>query len=464
MKKFHAAFFAFAVAANSVSAVERNFFVPYDEFSELPTRYGAEYYDVVIDNKPVYELTFEEWFNAPHASTGLFGLRKPLEENGIIPVITYLGNFAANPVGGDARGAAISSNVNLGYGADLAKLLRTDALDGFSLENTWVWRFGRSISTDRIHNAFNVQQNWGGETMHLQSLALVYKFGSSDGAWRAFVKAGRIAAGDNFMTKPIYWLYQNNAFDGNPVGAYKQTKLSAYPGSTWGAMGQVNFANGVYFKAGVYQINTDKQDSSQGFDWSFSGRGVNADFEVGWDINHDSSGRSPGNISAGFISDWYNAPYNRGGYSNYNCSAYVQADYMIVNLGQVKNDELYYIHRAENSWRDLRGIVLWGAFQFNPQEGLAEMPYFFNGGFLFNAPFASRADDVFCVGFAYGKYSSSYGNSYQRGSYEMVVEANYKIQINRFMFVQPNVQWVINTNGGEYPDALVLGMQFGFAL
>ena len=42
-------------------------------------------------------------------------------------------------------------------------------------------------------------------------------------------KIGRFAAGDNFMSKPIYWLYQNNAFDGNPVGAFKQTRLSAYP-------------------------------------------------------------------------------------------------------------------------------------------------------------------------------------------------------------------------------------------
>ena len=38
---------------------------------------------------------------------------------------------------------------------------------------------------------------------------------------------------------------------------------------------------------------------------------------------------------------------------------------------------------------------------------------------------------------------------------------NYKYQINRFAFIQPNVQFVLNPSGGKYSDALVLGMQYG---
>ena len=116
-------------------------------------------------------------------------------------------------------------------------------------------------------------------------------------------KIGRIAAGDNFMTKPLYWLYQNNAFDGNPVGAFKQTRLPAFPGSAWGAMAQVTDSQGLYLKAGVYQINTEKQDSlnMHGLDWSFRGDGVNTNYEIGWDINHDGRRRSGGNIAEGVV-------------------------------------------------------------------------------------------------------------------------------------------------------------------
>ena len=75
----------------------------------------------------------------------------------------------------------------------------------------------------------------------------------------------------------------------------------------------------------------------------------------------------------------------------------------------------------------------------------------------------SRADDVLCFGAAYGKYSSDLRDK-ERGSYEIALELNYKFQINRFSFLQPNIQYIINTKGGEYPNALVLGMQFGLNL
>ena len=136
---------------------------------------------------------------------------------------------------------------------------------------------------------------------------------------------------------------------------------------------------------------------------------------------------------------------------------------MIYNMGYVKEDQPYYIVRDSDKWRDLRGLILWGAFQFDPYEYLADMPIFVNGGLLFNAPFKSRADDVICFGVAYGKFSNRYSD-FRKDSYEMVFEVNYKYQINRFSFIQPNMQFILHTNGGEYPSALVLGIQYGINL
>ena len=136
---------------------------------------------------------------------------------------------------------------------------------------------------------------------------------------------------------------------------------------------------------------------------------------------------------------------------------------MIYNMGYVKEREPYYIVRDKDKWRDLRGIILWGAFQYDPYENLADMPIFVNGGLLFNAPFKSRADDVLCFGVAYGRFSDKYSD-YRKDSYETVFEVNYKFQINRFSFIQPNVQYILNPNGGEISNALVLGIQFGFNL
>ncbi len=47
-------------------------------------------------------------------------------------------------------------------------------------------------------------------------------------------------------------------------------------------------------------------------------------------------------------------------------------------------------------------------------------------------------------------------------TYELVFEWNYKIQITKFAFVQPDIQWVIKPGGtGNIPNTLVLGRRGG---
>ncbi len=462
--------FLFALSALPLFAIQRNYFKhpTYDVDSEMPLPYTAMYNDYYDDVDAPECHFFEEWFSKSGAFPFFFDERAKLESSGVVPVFTYIGNFAGNPTGGRARGTGISNSFNLGVGLDIGKLSGKKALNGLSLGNTWAWRSGDSITPKYLGNTFSVQQNYGSQTINFQSLFLMYEKPIFDDEYILRLKLGRFAAGDNFMTKPIYWLYMSNSVDGNPVGMFYQTKLSAYPSGVWGAYLNLEQKDGAYIKAGVYQINDPSQDanSRHGLDWSFEKSiGVNANFEIGWDINHDDSGKSPANVSVGIISDWYNAPHNDdpNKYSYFNCSLYFQADYMVWNMGMPKREKASYITRdTSNAYRDLRGIIAWAAVQYDPNENLAYMPFFACGGLLFNAPFKSRADDVLCFAVAYGKYSDKL-LAPEKGSYEMVLELNYKIQLNKFLFLQPDIQYIINTKGGAYPDALVLGAQFGVA-
>ncbi len=467
MKKF---LFCTIVIFFSLEAfcVKRNYFLDstFDEFTEVPITYGAAYKDEIGTREYPWDLTFKEWFESPYVMPMR---RYILEERGIIPTVTYLGNFAANPVGGRSQGATMASNVNIDLGIDFGKLFQMKELEGFYFGNAWSWRFGDNLSRDRIGNNFTVQQVYGDAVMRCQSVYLSYYKTLYDD-WSFLVKVGRFAAGDNFLTSPIYWLYQNNAFDGNPVGIFKQQRWSAYPAATWAAFVRVDYKDGQYFKAGVYKINTPAQDSphEHGLDWSMSGDGVNANFELGWNFNHDNSGRSPASVSIGIAAVWYDVPYlSSDKTTDFSSTFYLQADCMVWNLGSPKKDmpKGSFIQREKDSYRDLRGLILWGAVLFNPNEETAEMPLFINGGVLFNAPFVSRADDVVCFGVAYGKFSDKLAtNDFRKDSYELALEINYKFQVNRFFFIQPNIQYVIHTNGGQYPDALVLGLQFGLNL
>ncbi|MBO5255662.1 MAG: carbohydrate porin [Opitutales bacterium] len=467
MRKCVLGFLVLVLSAN-VFAERRNYFIEptFNETTGEPFSLGEEYKNKIGTRTYPWDLTFQEWFDSPY----FMPMRRYiLEERGIIPTVTYLGNFAANPTGGRSHGAAVASNVNIDLAIDFGKLTNMKLLEGLTFGNAWSWRFGDNLSRDRINNNFTVQQVYGDAVMRCQAMYFGYHKNLNDD-WNIHLKLGRFAAADNFMSKPIYWLYQNNAFDGNPVGVFKQQKWSAYPTATWAAFARINYVDGQYFKAGVYKINTQEQDNphKHGLDWSFEGDGINANFELGWDINHDDSGKSPANISIGIAADWYNVPYlSQNKTTDFSYSVYLQADYMVWNLGNPKkeSDRGSYIPRSNDSYRDLRGLILWGVVQFNPNSNTAEMPLFLNGGILFNAPFKERADDVVCFGVAYGKFSDNLPQSdYRRDSYEMILELNYKFQVNRFFFIQPNIQYVINTNGGEYPNAFVLGLQFGLNL
>jgi porin len=81
--------------------------------------------------------------------------------------------------------------------------------------------------------------------------------------------------------------------------------------------------------------------------------------------------------------------------------------------------------------------------------------------------FPSRDQDAAVFGLAYGQFSNDYSNAgaAYRGnpaSYEMALEWGYRVQLNRFFYVQPDLQYIIRPGGtGNIPDAFVLGAQIG---
>ena len=400
-----------------------------------------------------------EWWHGEYATGDWFGLRTTLADHGITPSLGYSGNFAANPVGGHSQGAAHSASFHLAYAIDFAKLFKNDALNGLTLGNTWVWRFGDSLTHERLGNAFTVQQNYGNQTIRMQSLFLQYYTDVSWGQLR--FKAGRFAAGDEFMTHYYNWLYQNNAIDGNPVGVFYQTRWSAYPAGAWAALLETRTHDGKYVRAGVYQLNTDAQDSEKrhGLDWSFRGLGVNLNVEAGWDINHDDSGKAPSSFSFGLVSDWYNAPRldDPDATRRYNCTLYAQGDCMLYNQGLPTNFDSR--KNSDDAYKYLRGLSLWGVVQYAPREDLAKMPLFLNGGLFYRGLLPQRESDLLCFGLAYGHFSRKLTDD-RRNRFETMLELNYKYQLTRFASIQPNVQYIIKPSGGQAPNALVLGVQY----
>ena len=111
-------------ALNNLQAAPKEYFaLPlFDKDTGAPIEMVPKYYDSIIKDKKYHHLTLDEWFNAPHATANVYGLRRYAERGGIVPSVAYVGNFAANTCGGMSRGADNSSSVNLGLGVNLKEL------------------------------------------------------------------------------------------------------------------------------------------------------------------------------------------------------------------------------------------------------------------------------------------------------------------------------------------------------
>jgi porin len=114
-----------------------------------------------------------------------------------------------------------------------------------------------------------------------------------------------------------------------------------------------------------------------------------------------------------------------------------------------------------------QGLILWTAFVLSPQQNIAKLPFQWNSGIVYQGLLPGRDNDSAIFGLAYGNFSADYGQAglaYDGDpvSYEMALEWGYRIQLNRFFYVQPDVQYIIQPGGtGSIPNALVLGMQIG---
>ena len=114
-----------------------------------------------------------------------------------------------------------------------------------------------------------------------------------------------------------------------------------------------------------------------------------------------------------------------------------------------------------------KGLVLWSIFVLSPQENISLIPLQINSGAIYTGLIPSRPDDNAIFGLVYGTFSTSYAGVQEekkKGNpdYELVYEFGYRINMTKFMYVQPDIQWIINPYGlGSTPNALVLGAQIG---
>ena len=450
-------------------ATELKFDIPYQipGLDFISQRFWTPYQPTQL-GRPI---TTKTWFQSRFATMNWWGLRDALSKDGLDISLNYTSDLAGNVTGGMSRGFTYCDNLTLDLEFQSGPLF---GYQGGTLSVIMLNRDGNSLSAQNIGNQFTVQQVYGGSTAIFYGLAYNQRFCDD----KISFKFGRMTAGDDFASSPLYWLYMNNGIDGSPKSLKINGKFSSYPWAVWGARLRALVTPENEAMLGIYQVTPQTSlPYMHGFNWTMNpGDGVMVLGQFGWapeffkPINPSApavqgDGKAVAPIADNLTPRGLPGHYWMGGY--YSTWTYPQCG---TSQGQPGAYGLYWhfdqmLYRM-NPCKDT-GLTAWSAFALCPQQNTAKVPFQFNGGLVYPGLIPCRPRDVSIVGVAYGNFSSNYAlaNQSSLGGYatfELVYELGYRINMTRFAYVQPDLQWVINPGGsGSIPNALVLGAQIG---
>jgi porin len=427
-----------------------------------------------VDAPPASEnITADKYFVDLHDNTPppgpdyMFGdwngaRTKIADEQGVTFASSFVFDVLGNVTGGNEQGARFDSSMGWDINFDLEKLAK---LVGTQIHISGLWRQGQNLSKACIGNSLVASSIYGHEQFRFYGLWLEQDLFDK----HLNIRIGRIAAGDDFASSPLYWTYVSNGIDGNPITIPINSFYSCYPTAVWGARAKVRLPHDIWLMSGAYLSDPAVQDDKYyglNFNMRFS-KGVFLAEEIAWKPNQDPGSKGmPGAYKAGF---YYDSAVFRSVFSDVN-----GASYAITGLAQKKAIGNYgtYFHASQMIYREKgpgsdEGLTALAVAVLNPSN-TNQFSAYFMGGLIYEGLIPGRDDDVTAVQFQYAKWGDDWrANRRDSGSpvpsYESVVEFTHKINITKWMYVQPDLQYIINPGGGNnIKDALVIGSRFGF--
>ena len=416
---------------------------------------------------PVNERTFQEGtviLPAPHLLGDWLGRLPAWQESGFKPTLSWVSDFAGNPVGGREQGFTECENLGLDLMFDLEKCQGIcDTYFHVSMSQ----RSGTSLTNDYIGNVFSTQEVFGGETFKLVDVEVQRYF--CDRA--VDVKLGRIAAGDDFLVSPFFWAFVSGGIDG-PPGIYREAPgMTGYPNATWGTRIKARPSDRMYVMFGLYNGDPGiRSNEFHGCNFSMNGP-LFAIAEVGYQCNgHADDEGKLGNYKLGGY-------YNGGPFNTFSPSQFAAAAGGTPS-NTVNGNWGYYALFDQVIFQpfgkaDPHAAGIFASVVVASDQSINDMPFSCTGGVLVRGMIPERPTDSIGFGVVYGKFSPDLQAAQQLAQdvdpavkvqeYELVLEWDYRMRLrDGAMFFQPDVQYIVNPGGAhQYDNALQVGAQAG---
>ena len=385
----------------------------------------------------------DDWFSGRYLTGDWGGQRQALEDKGFDFFGYYNAIIASNVSGGRHSGKDAAGDLYAGVKVDLGKAL---AWNGWTFELSGIDRHGHSIDED-VGGIYSVMQLVGGQTYFLYNVSLEKTWAEEKYA----LKFGRITATDDFAGSPFYGYYLSNSINGQIRAVLFDGVMTSYPFAVWGTRFQYAPTDEFRIKVGAYQLTERMFDPDEhGTDFAFrSSDGLSVMTQLEWDW---SWGDRPGHFNLGINNVHFDMPdFNSDEDTNPFNRYYAQIDHQVT----------------QESPGSSQGLYLFATLAYTHQQEAALVPLQTSFGAQYVGPFFGRSQDRLIFGTTYGKLSRDYADEQEalgngRPDYEWIFELGYRVQLTKFAYVQPDIQYVMQPGGtGEIPDATVLGMQVG---
>jgi porin len=262
------------------------------------------------------------------------------------------------------------------------------------------------------------------------------------------IAAGRLAPQSTFAVMPVLNQYINGGI--NPVPGHlgiNDPSFTQYPpGVEWGVEAIYNVTPRFQIAAGVFNNNPNSAGGGKGgldFSLQQGNRGALSVVQINYLFNHAKNDTGlPGQYTVGGF-------YDSNRFSSLsNSNSTESGTYSIYGLFQ----QMVYRDGVDSQ----KGLTIWGETAIAPKSSVNTMPYFVGGGLSYQGSIPGRDNDIASTGVIYGTFSSFIPHT----TAETVIEANYQINLKRWLSITPDIQYIIRPSGSSaIGNALVLGTQ-----
>ena len=447
---------------------------------------GAEAGQTSTSEPKADASAFAQWWNGKWATGSWFGVRDTLEDHGLKLGVEWKANFLWNVDGGLQQRFGYDDEFKFRGTLDFAKLTGWEAIEGLTLYSDLRYRGGAGVNKwVGASSQFAPSTFQGGRLWRFQQVYLTYitpelfgvkEFLTLSGGWQNPT--------DIFINQPLNKFFINNTFTSNRgIGANGIGWGGSY--SAWGGYIKIKPLDWYYLQSGLYLAIPDASTPSN-HGLFFAGaqppdrNGLFWLTETGFTPKIGPS-QLPGRYAAGLIY-WglENTSYFGENYDQ-KLLFYWQADQQLyrepspeaptppgLSDGKSVADgkELKETVKPSKPKLNEQGLYFFSLINFAPKYN-NPLPFYFQTGLVYKGIIPGRDQDQLGVAFAYGNYSyykqladESRGRATQ--VYEAVLEFDYRIQVNKWLYAQPVLQYIIRPNGtGLVENATVLGFQLG---